>query len=74
MKNTNFFPSNELYSTFRRQKLMNVNVLTVHIRKNNGFFKNFNTPKKKTTLVLSKMGYLESLAHPNLKGNLSNDL
>ena len=31
MKSTSFFLSNELYSTFRGQKLMNVNVLKVHI-------------------------------------------
>ena len=74
MKNTNFFLSNEPYSTFRRQKLMNVSVLKIHIRKNNEFFRNFNTPKKKNTPVLSKMGYLEPSDHPTLKDNVSNDL
>ena len=41
---------------------MNVKVFKVHIIKNNGFSKNFGRSEKKNTRVLSKSGYLESLA------------
>ena len=41
MKNTNFFLSNEPFSTLRTQKLMNVKVCKAHTAKNNGFSKIF---------------------------------
>ena len=74
MKNTNLFLSNEPYSILRTQKFMNVKVFKAHTAKNNGFPKNFCSSKKKNTRVLSKIGYLESLAQPVLVRNVSNAL